>query len=212
MLSLSVALGAWTYDLLRQLGSRGHGQTSAEVSQLRQRIVDLERELALLHGGPAINGSELQIERKTQDELAKQVKTLEAENGRLKEDLALFEKLAATDSDASSGLSISGLHVEIDSVPGQYRYRFLVAAQGVNKGQEFSASLQVIVALQRQGKRVIMVLPAKDDPNQQRFDLNIRHFRHVDGTFQVPEGAFPTNVEVRLIQDGATKVSQSVDL
>jgi len=211
MLSVSVGLGAWTYDLLRQLSRGEHGQTNAEVSQLRQRITDLERELASLHGGAAINGSELQIERKTQDELARQLKTLQAENGQLKEDLALFEKLAATEGDAS-GLSINGLHVESDSVPGQYRYRLLVAAQGAKKGQEFSASLQVIVALQQQGKRVMMVLPAKNDPNRQRFDLNIHHFRRVDGTFQVPEGALPTKVEVRLIQGGATKVSQSVDL
>lgn len=211
VLSLSIVLGAWGYDLLRQFGYGERGHTDAEVIKLRQRITELERELASLHGDPAIKGSELQIERKTQDELARQLKTLQNENGQIKEDLALFERLAATEGD-ESGISINGLHVERDSVPGQYRYRLLVAVQGGKKGQEFHASLQLIVALRQQGKRVMMVLPAKNDPNRQRFELSIRHFRRVDGTFQVPDGAVPTKVEVRLIQGGDTKVSQSVDL
>jgi hypothetical protein len=211
VLSLSIALGAWGYDLLRQLGYGEHGQADAEITKLRQRITALERQLTSLHANPANNNSELQIERKTQDELARQLKSLQTENGQLKEDLALFERLAATEGD-ESGISISGLRVERDSVPGQYRYRLLVAVQGGKKGEELHASLQLIVALRQQGKRVMMVLPAKNDPNRQRFELSIRHFRRVDGTFQVPDGALPTKVEVRFIQGGDTKVSQSVDL
>lgn len=211
MLSLSIVLGAWGYDLLRQLGYGEGRQMNAEVRQLRLRITELERELASLRGNPAIKGSELQIERKTQDELARQVKTLQTENGQLKEDLALFERLAATEG-GESGFSINGLHVETDSVPGQYRYRLLVAAQGSKKDHEFQASLQLIVTLRQQSKHVMMIFPAKNDPNRQRFDLSIRHFRRVDGTFQVPDGAVATKVEVRLIQGGDTKVSQIVNL
>jgi cell division protein FtsB len=211
VLSLSIVLGAWGYDLVRQLGFGERGKADAEIMRLRQRITALERELTSLHGDPAINGSELQIARKTQDELVRQLKTLQTENGQLKEDLALFERLAATEGD-ESGMSINGLRVERDSVPGQYRYRLLVAVPGGKKGEEFHASLQLIVALRQQGKRVMMILPAKNDPNRQRFEFSIRHFRRVDGTFQVPDGALPTKVEARLIEGGDTKASQIVDL
>lgn len=210
LLSLSVAFGAWLYDAVREVAG-GDGHSPEQVMVLRQRIVELEQELAAAHSSTSAGGSALQIERTTQEELARQVKLLEEEKVRLREDLALFEQLAATDATAA-GLTISGLHVEPDKVPGQYRYRMLVALQGAAKEREFKGSLQLAVALRRGDKNDMLTLPAAKDPDRQRFALSFRHFRRVEGTFQVPEGTLPVSVEVRLLQDGATKASQSVTL
>jgi uncharacterized protein DUF6776 len=211
LLTLSVTFGAWLYDIVRQTTRSDRAQAQEEVTALRARVGELEKQLVAVRGGTEVAGSALQIERTTQEELARQVKVLEETNGRLREELALFEKLASAGS-STPGPTINGLHVEPDGVPGRYRYRLLVALQGTKKEREFRGSLQVIVALQQGAKRAIMVLPAQDDPDRQRYLLNFRYFRRIDGTFQVPEGARPTSVEVRVLQDGATKTSQSTKL
>ena len=210
VLSLSVAFGAWLYDLVREVTGRD-GHSPEQVRVLRERIVELEHELVAARSSTSAGGSALQIERTTQEELARQVKLLEEEKARLREDLALFENLAATEA-AAAGLTIRGLHVEPDKSPGQYRYRLLVALQGPTKEREFKGSLQLAVSLRRGDKNDMLTLPAAKDPDRQRFALSFRHFRRVEGTFQVPEGTVPISVEVRLLQDGATKASQSVTL
>lgn len=210
LLLLSVAFGAWLYDSVTEK-TRSDGQSAQQVTALRARITELEQELNELRSGTSAGGSALQIERTTQEELTHQVKALADQNAHLREDLALFEKLAATDPTAA-GLTISGLHIESDTVPGQYRYRMLVALQGATKDREFRGSLQLVVALRRGEADDTLVLPAAKDPDRSRFALSFRHFRRVEGTFQVPEGARPISVEVRLLQDGVTKASQSATL
>jgi hypothetical protein len=211
MLLVAGGLGAGGYHQFRNFDEAAHGRTAEEFERLQGKVAKLERELKVARAAPIVSESQLQIERNTRDELARQVKTLQAENGQLKEDLALFEKLAAADRN-TSGVSINGLHVTRDEVPGQYRYRFLAAVQEAPKGQDVRVSMQVIVAMQRQGQRVTMVLPAKTETDRQRFSLTLRHFRRVDATFQVPEGAQATTVEIRLIQGSTTLASQKVTL
>jgi hypothetical protein len=205
--------GAWGYHQFQSYDEAAHGRTAAEFERLQGEVTKLQKELKVARAAPLISESQLQIERNTRDELARQIKTLQAENGQLKEDLALFEKLAAADRNAP-GLSINGLHVSRDEVPGQYRYRFLAAVQGAPKDQKVQVSLQVIVAMRGagEGQKTTMVLPAKTETDRQRFSLTLRHFLRVDQTFQVPEGAEATSVEIRLLRGGATVASQKVTL
>jgi hypothetical protein len=210
ILVVFAALGFWAHDLAPGLADGKCEQARVDLEVFRRRIAVLEGQLAVERSGVR-SDSELQIERKTLEDLAGQVKTLQAEKIQLQEDLALFEKLASTEGNAPA-LTINGLRVEADAVPGQYRYRFLVAAQGGKKGQEFNARVQVIIALEQSGKRVMLVLPAVNDKDDPRFALTIRHFRRVDGTFLVPDGARPVAVEVRLLRAGATSASQRISL
>jgi prepilin-type processing-associated H-X9-DG protein len=129
--------------------------------------------------------------------IGRQVKALEQENGRLKEDLAFFENLAAAEG-KEAGFTINRLRVEPNGNPGQYRFRLLAAAQGGKKDREFRGSVQLVISLQQEGKSAMMVLPEQNDPARQRFNINFKHFQRVDGTFQVPGGARVTSVEARL--------------
>jgi hypothetical protein len=200
--------------IARTAGLAGEGApagATSDVRALRDRVAQLERQLSEQRAASNVSDAALQIERTTHERLARQVKDLELENGRLKEDLALFEKLASTPDDTPR-MTISGLHVEADVVPMQYRFRLVAALQGGRKEREFSGMMQVIVALQQGDKHAMMVLPGRGEAERERYAISFRHFRRVDGTFQVPEGARVISVEVRLLQDGATKASQRVEL
>lgn len=175
------------------------------------RVGELERQLAELRSGGGVGEAALQIERTTQERLARHVRELETENGRLKEDLALFERLATLDGSAP-GVTLSGLHVEADTVPRQYRFRLLAAVRGAKKEREFNGMLQIIVGIEQAGRNTMIVLPGRDAADRQRYAVAFRHFRRIDGSFQIPEGARLTSLEVRLLQDGTTRASESVQL
>lgn len=211
VLSISFALAGWVYDAGRKIAGFDRRETEQELATLRERVAELEQEAAKLRALANAGESTVQIERTAQQQLVRQVKTLEQENGRLKEDLAFFENLAAAEG-KEAGFTINRLRIEPNGTPGQYRYRLLAAAQGGKKDREFRGSVQLVVSLQQEGKNAMMIVPAQNDPARNRFNINFKHFQRVEGTFQVPPGARVTSVEARLIQDGATRATQTVTL
>lgn len=210
-LSLSLSIAGWVYDAGRQIAGFDQKETAQELAGLRERIAVLEQEAAGLRTVVNSGESSLQIERTAQQQLARQVKSLEEENSRLKEEMAFFENLAAAEG-RDAGFSINRLRVEPDALPGRYRFRALAATQGGKKDREFKGSLQLVINLQQDGKSAMMILPAAEDPNRQRYNISFKHFQRVDGSFQVPAGARVASVEVRLVQDGTVRAAQTVTL
>jgi hypothetical protein len=208
VLSVSIAIAGWIYDAGRKIAGFDRRETEHEMNTLRDRVEELQQESAKLRAQVNAGDSNVQIERTAQQQLVRQVKALEEENARLKEDLAFFENLAAAEG-REAGFTINRLRVEPNGTPGHYRYRLLVAAQGGKKDREFKGSVQLVISLQHEGKGAMMILPEQTDPARQRFNINFKHFQRVDGTFQVPAGARITSVEARLIQDGVTRASQT---
>lgn len=193
---------------------RGSATESFELAKLRERIDALETELAQYRSNAQSAGSTLQIERTTREQLERQIKQLETENSRLKQDLSLFESLAETDGRGADA-TITGLRVEPQAEAGHYRYRMLIAVRGSNKSErerEFRGQLQIVVKLRQQGKAAIMNLPLPGDPKKDQYKLKFKHFQRVDGGFEVPVGAQVASVEVRLLEEGATKVAKVLNL
>ena len=206
ILALSLALAGWIYDAGRRFSGFDRSETEQELSDLRAKSARLEEEVLRLRSLVDASDSKLQIELTTQQQLTRQAKALEDENSRLKEDLSVFENLAQAEGPEGS-ISISRLRLEPDANE-QYRYRMLVAIQGGKKEREFAGSLQLAVALQQEGKNVMMVLPSAEGPAARAFDLKFKHFRRIEGTFKVPVGARVKSLEVRLLQDGIVKASR----
>lgn len=211
VLSISIALAGWIYDAGRKIAGFDRRETEQEITVLRDRVEELQQESTKLRALVNAGESNVQIERTAQQQLVRQVKALEQENGRLKEDLAFFENLATAEG-KDAGFTINRLLVEPNGVVGHFRYRLLAAVHGGKKDREFRGSIQLVISLQQEGKSAMMILPEPNDPARQRFNINFKHFQRVDGTFQVPAGARVTSVEARLIQDGATRASQTVTL
>jgi hypothetical protein len=211
VISTSLALAGLIYDAGRRFAGFDRSETEQEIRALREKVETLQKEEGQLRGLANAGESSLQIERTAQQQLARQVKLLEEENGRLKEDLAFFENLASAEG-KDAGFSLNRLRIDPDGAPGQYRYRALAAAQGGKKEREFKGNLQIMVSLQQDGKSAMIIFPAQNDPNRQRYNVSFRHFLRVDGTFQVPAGARLTSVELRLMQDGAMRATQTIKL
>lgn len=209
--AMALALAGWVYDAGRRIAGFDRSESAQEIGSLNERVAELETEVTKLRATSNASESSLQIERTAQQQLTAQVKMLEAENNRLKEENAVFERLAQGDS-KESALSISRLRVLPDGNGGRYRYQFLVAQNGEQRGREFKGSVQVVVTLQSAGADGMMTFPRPNDPDANRFAVVFKHFRRIDGMFTLPEGAKPKSFEIRLMQDGAVRAAQTVNL
>ena len=209
--AVAVLLAFWIYDLGRRYAGFDRSQAEQEISALRDQVSKLESEAAGLRGTAAAGQSNLQIERTTLEQLTAQVQSLEAENTKLKEDLAVFENLAGGEA-KSDGVVLSRLRVDPDTVAGRYRFSLLAALQGALKGHDFSGSLQVAVTLQQANDSAIVVFPRAGDADAAKFAVSFRNFRRLTGSFQVPADAKVKAVEVRLVQEGTIRATQKLTL
>ena len=209
--AVAIALAGWVYDAGRRIAGFDRSESAQEIGTLRTRMAELESEVEKLRATSNASESSLQIERTAQQQLTDQVKTLEAENNRLKEENAVFERLAQGEG-KESAITISRLRVFADGSGGRYRYQFLVAQNGEQRGREFKGNVQAVVTLQSEGSGGMIVFPRPNDPDADRFAVVFKHFRRIDGAFTLPAGAKPKSVEIRLMQDGALRVAQTANL
>jgi Family of unknown function (DUF6776) len=210
IITVALVLAGWVYDSGRRFAGFDRSASEAEIGALRDKVARLEKETARLRAVANASGANLQIEKTTRDQLTRQVKNLEEENTRLKENLAVFDNLAKGGSKGES-INVSRLRVEPDGMPGHYRYRLLVSRQGEQAGEEFRGKLQFyLTVLQAGGSSAMIILPRQDDPDAGRFAISFRSFRTIEGRFQIAPEAKIKRVEVRLVQGNAVKASQSI--
>ena len=209
LVSVAFALGTWIYDAGRRFSGSDHGELEQEVKRLRDSVGKLQSETARLRAVSDASESRLKIEQSAQRQLVSQVKLLEEENSRLKEDLAFFENLAPS----GDGLSINRFTVRPDALPGEYRYRLLVLLGGGRKNRQFQGSLQLVVSVQSQGGDGMIVIPDPAKPDN-AFRLSFKYFQRVEGTFRVPREVKVQSVQVRVLEQGTSQARavQSVDL
>jgi hypothetical protein len=196
-LTVSLVIAMWIYDAGRRFAGFDATTLENEVATLRARVAALEEEASALRGVAASSESRLQIEKTAQGQLVRQLKSVEAQNVRLREDVAFFENLARTPGDDK--LAVSGLKVEADAVPGEYRYRVLVT-QGP-KEREFNGRLQFVVNMQLGGRDVTLLIP-EENADEAAYRVQFKRFYRAEGSFRVDPKATIRSVQVRVFERG----------
>lgn len=212
IVAILAMLSGWAYDAGRRIAGFDQSETSSVVNELRSANISLEEELAALRSLLAASESSLQIERAAQGQLSERNSALALENAKLKEDLAVFERLTRLEDKLGEEVSIDRLAVHPDTVAGRYRFSFLVALQGARRGKESALDLQVIAAPRAGGTDAKIAFPKNDDPNAAQYKIALRNFRRIEGAFDVPEGYPLGTVDVRIFEKGLLMVSKSVSL
>jgi len=212
LLSLSLALAAWVYDAGRRFAGFDREQIEEELARLRDSSAKLKDETSRLRAIADASESRLKIEQSAQVQLVAQVKTLEDDNNRLKEDLAFFENLVPSER-RDDKVSIHRFKVERDVLPGEFHYRLLVM-QGGRRDRLFQGSLQLVLEVQQGGKDDMIIFPGSSDAGSTAFKLNFKYFQRLEGTFRVPAEAKVRAVQARILESGSnqTRASQNVNL
>lgn len=194
------------YDATVGFGWRERAAQQQERAALQSALDTARAELERLRSLSDAAESKLSIERTAQQKLAQQVRTLESENARLREDQAIFQAMLAGGSRGSAPLAIRGFKVE-PVAKGEYRYRLIVLASGMPRSS-FRGRYELLVRTGAGGRSAIMTLPEGASASGP-FGLEFKHFQRVDGTFQVSGSARVENVEVRVYEAGSPQVRAS---
>ena len=208
VLVLVSVLAWWTYDLGRSFAF-GARFNKDQVLDLQDKIEKLTTERDKLQLDANTIESKLNIDHAMQKQLAEQVKTLTAENQKLKDDLAFFEGLMPSGT-GTDGISVQNLKVELQG-PGQLRYRALVM-QGVKNTKDFEGELQFFVNLVQAGKPVTMQFPDPKSGEAGKLKLSFKHYQRLEGVITLPDGATAKNVQVKVLDRGIVRAQQAVNL
>lgn len=202
LLACSAVLAALMYDAGRKFAGFDRSEAEQELTRLRTESSLTKAELDRLRAIADAADSRLSIERTAQQKLAQQLRTMESDNARLREELAIFESmLSSSDERSIQPLSILRFKVEPDVLPGEYRYRLLLLAAGPRKEKEFQGRVELVVTLNDGGKSAIMTFPEKGDA-ESGFRLSFKYFHRVDGAFRVNPKARVESVQVRVFEAG----------
>ena len=207
-----VGVGWTTYDYGMELAGFRQSEAASALARLKEEIQKRETAIVEMRSQVASSQRQLQIDRATYGDLAKQVKTLSEENAALKEDLAFFQSLMASGG-KEFGLSINRFRVQPDALPGEYRYRLLLVQSG-QRIKEFQGTLQFLVYLEQSDRKFVLTLPPEDQKSAREYQVNFKFFQRVDGTFKVAPGTTVKSLQVRVFENGvnAPKLSQTASV
>ncbi|HEX2826636.1 MAG TPA: DUF6776 family protein [Burkholderiales bacterium] len=185
----------------------------AEVERLNAKVEAQERELGELRPRLAQAERQTQIDSAAAGDLAKQVKALAFENAALKEDLAFFQSLNATPGVVEGTLSVNRFRVRPEVVAGEYRYQMLLV-QGGQRPREFQGSLQFVLDVQQDGRKVVLTLPPEPGDAGREYQLSFKFFQRVEGTFKLAPGSVLKGMQVRVFENGtrAPKLTQTLNV
>jgi hypothetical protein len=195
------AIATWAYELGKNIAGVDTG-TRQELAQLREEVGLLRQERERVQSIVNTSASSITVERAAQERLAVQVRSLEAENRTLREDLGFFEKLIPTSG--TEPVAIRGLQAEV-LAGTQLKWQVLVI-QPVRNAPEFRGRLEVSFSGTLEGKPWLMQLPGGPQA------LQFRQYRRLEGMVDLPAQAVVKNVSARVVEGSVSRAVQTVSL
>jgi len=205
LLGVAAAAAGWIYDAGRRYAGFDHNEVEEELRLTRSRLGAANSELEKLRGQAAAADNRLAIERTAQQKLAQQIRVLEQDNARLREELGTLDSMLSSDARAGTAPSIYRFKVEPDVLPGEYRYHLLLVTPRARSEREFNGRLELVVSLTEDGRNAMMTFPEPGDAGAGAFRLTFKYFRRVEGTFRVNPKAKVENVQARIYETGSNQ-------
>ncbi|MBD9434015.1 hypothetical protein IB257_29115 [Achromobacter sp. ACM03] len=164
---------------------------------------------------------ELVIERAARQELETQLRTVQAEVGRVRDQLAFYEQLLPPGPEGS--VDIRG--VEIDRSGGGLRYKVLLMRSGRNGGSPFSGALRFqatgilkgetvkvdLAPMQVKAESGSVAIPGDSTPTSP-LALQFDQYQRSQGILALPDGFVPESVTVSVLEGDTVRASRSVKL
>lgn len=201
VLGFCASISLWAFEKGKEIAGVDTSSRE-ELVRLRDDVAKLRAERDRVQSILNTSGSAITVERAAQERMAAQVRTLEAENRSLREDLGFFEKL--TPSSGTGAVAIRGLQAEV--VAGsQLKWQVLVI-QPVKNAPEFKGRLELSLSGTQDGKPWTMPLPGGGQP------LQFRQYRRVEGMVDLPPQVVVKNVSARVVEGSTSRAVQNVSL
>jgi hypothetical protein len=205
-------LGWVAYDFGTTFAGFRQSEAQDALVSLNEALTRQQKEIAELRAQVANAERQLQIERATYSDFARQVKSLAEENSTLKEDLAFFQSLMPS-GNGDGAITINRFKVQPEALPGEYRYRLLLVRAG-QRAKEFQGRLQFVLNLSQNEQPMVLMLPPEHERNARDYQLNFKFYQRVEGTFKIAPDAVVKSLQVRVFENGsnAPKLTQTVNV
>lgn len=195
------AISLWAFEKGKDIAGVDTA-AKEELAKLREDVVALRTERDRIQSILNTSGSAMTVERAAQERLTAQIRTLEAENRTLRQDLGFFEKLTA--STGTEAVAIRGLQAEV-LAGTQLKWQVLVI-QPVKNAPEFRGKLELSLSGTQDGKPWMMPLPGGAQP------LQFRQYRRLEGMVDLPPQVVVKNVSARVVEGTVSRAVQNVSL
>ena len=205
VLGVAAASAAWIYDAGRRFAGFDQSEVQSALSVATRELAAVQGELERLRAAANAAERRLSIEKTAQMKLAQQLRGVEEENARVKEELATLESMLSSEARSGSVLTIYRFKVEPDVLPGEYRYHLLLVTPRTRRERDFNGRLELVVNLSEGGQNAMMSFPEPGDVSASEFRLVFKYFRRVEGTFRVNPKARVENVQVRVFETGSNQ-------
>ena len=212
LLGIAGASAAWIYDAGRRFAGFDHSEVQQQLFRVQGQLDDARADLARVRAIANAADSRVAIERTAQQKLAQQIRALEQENAKVREELATLESMFSSEARSANALSIYRFSVEPDVLPGEYRYHLLLVGPSSRRERDFNGRLELVVSLQEGGRNVMMSFPEQKDAGAAAFRLAFKYFRRVEGTFRVSPKAKVESVQVRVFETGSSEPRATHDV
>jgi hypothetical protein len=201
VLGFCAAIALWAFEFGKDIAGLDSG-AKEELLRLRGDMAKLREERDKAQSVFNTSASLITAEKAAQERMVAQIKTLEAENRALRDDLGFFEKLIPTHG--AEGVAIRGLQAEVLG-GAQLKWQVLVI-QPVKNAPEFRGKLEVSIVGTLNGKPWMMELPGGAQA------LQFRQYRRIEGMVDLPPQAMVKNVSAKVVEGTATRAVQSIKL
>ena len=201
MLGFCAAISLWAFEFGKDIAGLDSG-AKEELLRLRNDMAKIREERDKAQSVFNTSASLITAEKAAQERMVAQIKTLEAENRALRDDLGFFEKLIPTHG--AEGVAIRALQAEVLG-GSQLKWQILVI-QPVKNAPEFRGKLEVSIVGTLNGKPWMMELPGGAQA------LQFRQYRRVEGMVDLPPQAMVKNVSAKVVEGTATRAVQSIKL
>lgn len=210
VLGFCAAIGLWAFELGKDLAGIDDG-AKEELVKLRAEVQQLRTERDKAQSILNTSGSLLTAEKAAQDKLVGQIKTLEAENRALKDDLGFFEKLIPTGG--NEGVAIRGLQAEPLNAGAQLKWQVLVI-QPTKNAPAFNGKLEVTLSgLQggapgtgAGGKPWTQIVGGAAQA------LQFTQYRRLENVVDLPPQVVVKQLSAKVMEGNATKAVQTLKL
>jgi hypothetical protein len=202
------AIGLWAFEFGRDIAGLEKGH-SEELIKTRAKVVSLQADLdaAIEQRDQAQSiantaGVLVATEKATTGLMAAQVKLLETDNQRLRDDLGLFEKLIPVA--ANDGLAIRGLQAEVKDT-GKIRWQVLVI-QSRKNAPEFTGRIEISLNGTLNGKPWAGSVPSGG------VQIKMAQYGRFEGEFEVPIQVTVKGLTARVMEGAVVRATQVAKL
>ena len=202
------AIGLWAFEFGRDIAGLERG-SEEELQRLQAQLSDLQSELLKTkderdQAQSIANtaGTLVTAEKASHEQLLLQVKQIEAENRRLKDDLGFFEKLIP--ASGTGNVSIRGLQAEMQN-GNAIKWQVLVI-QASRNVVEFNGSIDLMFSGLQNGRPWTASLPSGPQP------IKVKQYGRLEGVLELPPQVVVKSVSAKVLDGTAVKATQSIKL